>query len=41
MDVDLTFIKGVHFKKKTFSDDSLIPMSSKMSMSVFLQSKRN
>jgi len=35
--------KGVvHFKKKkTFADNLLTPMSSKMSMSFFLQSKRN
>jgi len=31
-------IKGVvHFKKKTFADNLLTPMSSKMSMSFFLQ----
>jgi len=36
------YIKGeVHFKKKTFADNLLTPMSSKMSMSFFLQSKRN
>jgi len=36
------FIKGVvHFKKKTFADNLLTPVSSKMSMSFFLQSKRN
>jgi len=37
------YIKGVHLKKnkkqKTFADNLLIPMSSKMSMSFFLQSK--
>jgi len=41
------YIKGVvHFKKNklkkiTFADNLLTPMSSKMSMSFFLQSKRN
>jgi len=30
-----------HFLKKTFADNLLTPMSSKMSMSFFLQSKRN
>jgi len=35
-------IKGVvHFLKKTFAGNLLTPMSSKMSMSFFLQSKRN
>jgi len=35
-------IKGVvHFKKKTFADNLLTPMSSKISMSFFHQSKRN
>jgi len=36
-------VKGVvHFyKKKTFADNLLSPMPSKMSMSFFLQSKRN
>jgi len=36
-------VKGVvHFKKKkTFADNLLTPMSSKISMSFFLQSKRN
>jgi len=35
-------LKGVvHFKKKTFADNLLTSMSSKMSMSFFLQSKRN
>jgi len=35
-------IKGVvHFLKKTFVDNLLTPMPSKMSMSFFLQSKRN
>jgi len=34
--------KGVvHFKKKTFADNLLTPMSSKISMSFFLQSKIN
>jgi len=39
-----SLLKGVvHFKKKkkTFADNLLTPMSSKMSMSFFLQSKRN
>jgi len=36
------YVKGVvHFKKKTFADNSLTPMSSKISMSFFLQLKRN
>jgi len=29
-----------HFKKKTFADNLLTPMSSKISMSFFLQLKR-
>jgi len=34
--------KGVvHFKKKTFADNLLTPMSTKISMSFFLQLKRN
>jgi len=34
-------IKGdVHFKKKTFVDNLLTPMPSKMSMSFFLQLKK-
>jgi len=38
----LLFLKGVvHFKKTTFVDNLLAPMSSKMSTSFFLQSKRN
>jgi len=37
--VTLNYIKGVvHFKKKTFADNLLTPVSSKMSMSFFLQS---
>jgi len=36
---EMKIVKGVvHFKKKTFADT---PMSSKISMSFFLQSKRN
>jgi len=31
----------VHFKKKTFADNLLAPVSSKMSTSFFLQLKRN
>jgi len=31
----------VHFKKNTFADNLLTPMSSKMSTSFFLQSKMN
>jgi len=35
-------VKGVvHFKKKTFADNLLTPMSSKISMSFFLQLKIN
>jgi len=35
-------VKGVvHFFKKTFADNLLTPMSSKISMSFFLHSKRN
>jgi len=34
-------LKGVVFLKKTFADNLLSPMSSKMSMSFFLQLKRN
>jgi len=35
-------IEGVvHFKIKTFADNLLTPMSSKISMSIFLQLKRN
>jgi len=38
----LQLMKGVvHFLKKTFADNLLTPMSSKMSTSFFLQSKRN
>jgi len=37
----ITFKGVVHFLKKTFADNLLTPMSSKMSMSFFLQSKRN
>jgi len=38
----LKTLKGVvHFKKKTFADNLLTPISPKMSMSFFLQSKRN
>jgi len=41
----MSTVKGVvHLKKKkkkTFSDNLLTPMSSKISMSFFLQSKRN
>jgi len=37
-----TLKRVVHFKKKTtFPDHLLTPMSSKMSMSFFLQLKRN
>jgi len=43
--INIFKLKGlVHFKKKikkTFADNLLTPMSSKMSMSFFLQSKRN
>jgi len=41
--VQIANLKGVvHFKKKkTFADNLLTPMSSKMSMSFFLQLKRN
>jgi len=41
--VPLDNIKAVvnFVKKKTFADNLLTPMSSKMSVSFFLQSKRN
>jgi len=36
------YVKGVvHFQKKIFADNLLTPMSFKMSISFFLQSKRN
>jgi len=41
MDGSLLLFKGVVHFQKTFADNLLTPMSSKMFMSFFLQSKRN
>jgi len=39
--MDCFWYKQPHLKKCTFADNLLTPMSSKMSMSFFLQSKQN
>jgi len=41
MDKPNCLVKGVVHFQKTFADNLLTPMSSKMSMSFFLQLKRN